>query len=248
MPLETAKTAGMAMDGGLEAKLQAATNEDTTGLPEYLVRNYWWAYLTPTSLHLFDNWLFLTCLLWGNLPRLVRAACVEFRPGQSVLQAANAYGSIATELARTVGADGRLDLVDVAPLQVEHVNRKLAPFPHARARVADATRPGGAIYDGVCCFFLLHEIPDDEKRAVVDALLARVGPGGKVVFIDYHRAQWWHPLRAPMSLVFRWLEPFANSLIGSEIKAFASGPGAFGWSKETFFGGLYQKVVAVRRG
>ncbi len=236
------------MDGGLEAKLQTATSNDTSGLPEYLVRNYWWAYLTPASLQIFDNWLFLTCLLWGNLPRLVRASCIEFAPGQSILQAANAYGNIATELARTVGANGRLDLVDIAPLQVEHVNRKLAPYPQAQARVGDATRPGGAIYDGVCCFFLLHEIPDAEKRAVVDALLARVEPGGKVVFIDYHRTTWWHPLRAPMGLVFRWLEPFANSLIDSEIRAFASNPDTFTWAKETFFGGLYRKVVATRQG
>lgn len=51
-----------------------------------------------------------------------------------------------------------------------------------------------------------------------------------------------------MGLVFRWLEPFANSLIDSEIRAFASNPDTFTWTKETFFGGLYQKVVATRRG
>lgn len=235
------------MDGGLEANVTTATGDAPVGLPDYLVRTYWWAYLTPASLHLFDNWLFLTCLLWGNLPRLVRAACTEFEPGQSVLQAANAYGNLATELARTVGPAGRLDLVDIAPLQVDHVNRKLAPYPHAAARVGDAARPGPGRYDGVCCFFLLHEIPDAEKRAVVDALLKKVEPGDKVVFIDYHRTAWWHPLRAPMGLVFRTLEPFANSLIGSEIQHFASDADRFQWSKETFFGGLYQKVVATRR-
>lgn len=235
------------MDGGLEANVRTTTDNERDGLPDYLVRNYWWAYLTPASLHLFDNWVFLTCLLWGNLPRLVRTACAEFEPGQSVLQAANAYGNLATELARTVGPQGRLDLVDIAPLQVDHVNRKLAPYPHARARVGDASRPGAGTFCGVCCFFLLHEIPDKEKRAVVDALLDQVDPGGKVVFIDYHRAVWWHPLRGPMSLVFRWLEPFANGLIDREISDFASSADQFDWTKETFFGGLYQKVVAVRR-
>lgn len=235
------------MDGGLEANLGTVSEDVRDDLPDYLVRNYWWAYLTPASLHIFDNWLFLTCLLWGNLPRLVRAACVEFVPGQSILQAANAYGNLATELARTVGPQGRLDLVDIAPLQVDHVNRKLAPYPHAEARVGDAASPGPGIYDGVCCFFLLHEIPDTEKRAVVDALLKKVEPGDKVVFIDYHRTVWWHPLRGPMSLVFRFLEPYANDLIDREIEGFASDAAAFEWRKETFFGGLYQKVVAVRR-
>ncbi len=235
------------MDGGLEANIATASDSANAELPDYLVRNYWWAYLTPTSLHIFDNWLFLTFLLWGNLPRLVRAACIEFEAGQSILQAANAYGNLATELAQRVGPTGRLDLVDIAPLQVAHVNRKLQPYPHAQARVADASCPGVGVYDGVCCFFLLHEIPDGEKRAVVDALLSKVEPGHKVVFIDYHRTQWWHPLRGPMGLVFRLLEPFAQSLISREIRDFASNADAFTWSKETFFGGLYQKVVAIRR-
>jgi SAM-dependent methyltransferase len=235
------------MDGSLEANLRTTSDSQPAGLPDYLVQTYWWAYLTPSSLHIFDNWLFLTALLWGNLPRLVRAVCEEFTTGQSVLQAANAYGNLATELAETVGPQGRLELIDIAPLQVEHVGRKLARYPQARVRVCDAATPGPGLYDGVCCFFLLHEIPDERKHAVVNALLDRLRPGGKLVFIDYHRAAWWHPLRAPMGLLFRWLEPFAPGLIGREVEYFASNAAEFTWTKQTFFGGLYQKVVARRR-
>jgi len=234
------------MDGGIGTKLVENVRSVSPGLPEYLVRTYWWAYLTPTSLRLLDNPFVLTAILWGNLPRLVRAACDEFQPGACVLQAASAYGNLSPELAAQVGPTGRLDVIDIAPLQVAHVQRKLKRYPHARARVADATEPVEGIYDGVCCFFLLHEIPDAEKRAAVDALLGAVEPGGKVVFVDYHRAVRWHPLRAPMGLVFRWLEPFAYGLVDREIRSLASKPYDFVWSKETFFGGLYQKVVAVR--
>jgi hypothetical protein len=235
------------MDGGIESKFVEEVRSEGPGLPDYLVRTYRWAYLTPTSLLLLDNPVVLTAILWGNLPRLVRTACEEFEEGQRILQAASAYGNLSVELAAQVGASGRLEVIDVAPLQVAHVQRKLADFPQARARVADATAPGGGIYDGVCCFFLLHEIPDQEKRAVVDALLAAVEPGSKVVFVDYHRVRPWHPLRAPMGLVFRWLEPFAFGLVDREIQSFAEARDEFTWSKETFFGGLYQKVVAVRK-
>jgi SAM-dependent methyltransferase len=235
------------MDGGIEAKLVEETTPKQPLLPDYLVNTYRWAYLTPTSLLLLDNPIVLTVILWGNLPRLVRAARGEFEPGQRVLQAASVYGNLSPELAARVGPNGRLDVIDIAPLQVAHVRRKLSDFPHARARIADAAAPGGGIYDGVCCFFLLHEVPDDQKRAVVDALLASVGPGGKVVFVDYHRARPWNPLWAPVGLVFRWLEPFAFGLVHREITDFASAPERFDWSKETFFGGLYQKVVAVRQ-
>ena len=237
------------MDGGLEADLRASARNEATELPEYLVRNYWWAYLTPASLFVFDNPVFLTALLWGNLPRLVRAACGEFAAGETVLQAANAYGNLCTELAETVGVEGRLDVIDISPLQVEHVQRKLAPYPHTRVWIADAASPDGGLYDGICCFFLLHEIPDDLKHAVVASLLAKVRPGGKVVFVDYHRAVRWHPLRRPMDLVFRWLEPFAFGLIDREIADFAGAAGeGFTWTKTTFFGGLYQKVVAIKAG
>ncbi|MBK8174122.1 MAG: class I SAM-dependent methyltransferase [Rhodospirillales bacterium] len=235
------------MDGGIKAKRIEALEAERPGLPDYLVNTYTWAYLTPASLLLLDNRVVLTAILWGNLPRLIRTARVEFEPGQSVLQAASAYGNLSPELAAQVGPQGHLDVIDIAPLQVAHVQRKISEYPHAHARVADAAAPGGGVYDGVCCFFLLHEIPDAQKHAVVDALLDKVEPGGKVVFVDYHRVGRWHPLRGPMHLVFRLLEPYATGLIEREIVDFASQPERFHWTKETYFGGLYQKVVAVRQ-
>lgn len=234
------------MDGGLEGERAAPVILTRLQLPEYLVKTYSWAYLRPVSLLLLDNPVVLSLILWGNLARLVETACQEFAPGQRILQAANAYGPLARELARVVGPEGALEVIDIAPLQVAHCERKLAEFPQARARHADATAPGGGLYDGVCCFFLLHEVPDDYKRAVVDALLAVVPEGGKVVFVDYHRSAAWHPLRGIMHLVFRWLEPFAFGLLDQEIRSFASEADGFEWRKETFFGGLYQKVVATR--
>jgi SAM-dependent methyltransferase len=238
------------MDGGIDI---AATVLDDAKLqepplPDYLVNTYTWAYLTPASLLLLDNPIVLTAILWGNLPRLVRAACAEATAGQRILQAANVYGYLSAELAGTVGADGRLDVIDIAPIQVEHCRRKLEKFPQARVWRGDAASPGGSLYDVVFCFFLLHEVPDAKKRAVVDGLMTAVRPGGKIVFIDYHDARRWHPLRRLMRGIFHLLEPYAFGLIEGEIRDLAGAPGEFTWTKQTFFGGLYQKVVAVRRG
>lgn len=235
------------MDGGIETCSASAREADVPQLPDYLVNTYTWAYLKPSSLLLLDNTFVVTAILWGNLSRLIRVNCAELRPGQRVLQAASVYGRYSLDLATALGPSGRLDVIDIAPLQVAHCRRKLAAFPQARVRVADAARPGGGTYDAVCCFFLLHEIPDDHKRQVVDALLAAVPPGGKVIFTDYHRVRAWHPLRWPMHLVFRLLEPFAFGLIEREIADFASERDVFHWRKTTFFGGLYQMVVAERR-
>ncbi len=79
------------------------------------------------------------------------------------------------------------------------------------------------------------------------SLLGRLVVGGKAIFIDYHGPVSWHPLGALMRLVFRTLEPFATSLTHNEISSFASHHDNFDWRKQTFFGGLYQQVVARRR-
>ena len=237
------------MDGRADADVVITAEAEpleSFGLPDYLVRTYTWAYLRPSSLLLLDNHLVVASILWGNFWRLVRVACREFAAGQSVLQAASVYGNLSAQLAATVGRDGALEVIDIAPLQVDHCRRKLARFPQASVRVADAAAPGSHSYDGVCCFFLLHEIPDDHKRAVVDALLDRVEPGGKVVFVDYHKPHALHPMRPVMYGVFRWLEPYAFGLLAREIRDIASDAAAFRWHKETYFGGLYQKVVAER--
>ena len=92
-----------------------------------------------------------------------------------------------------------------------------------------------------------HELPDDYKRAVVDASLASLASGGKAIFVDYHRPHWAHPLRGVMSLVFDLLEPFAKKMWSREIAGFATDGRDFTWRKQTSFGGLYQMTVAHRR-
>lgn len=216
-------------------------------IPRYLEEVYWWAYMRPGSLTVFDHSAVVSAILWGNYGRLKRILFDELEAGRNVLQAACVYGDLCPRLARIIGDRGRLDIVDIVPLQVENCNRKLSPFPWSRARIADAALPGGASYDVVCCYFLLHELPDDHKRAVVDALLDSVAPGGKAVFVDYHRPRALHPLRPVMALVFALLEPFARRMWRSEIESFSGRGDDFVWRKETCFGGLYQKVVAERR-
>ncbi len=96
-------------------------------------------------------------------------------------------------------------------------------------------------------FFLLHELPDSYKCAVVDALLARLSPGGKAIFVDYHEPAAWHPLRGFMQRVYARLEPFAQSMWHNQIEDFASNADTCDWHTETYFGGLYQKVTARAR-
>ena len=235
------------LDQPAPRELAEPLHPEVPPLPAYLVDTYSWAYLRPRSLHLLDRHLVVNGILWGNYHALVRAACREFAKGDSILQAASVYGNLSSRLAVQVGTDGFLDIIDVAPLQVAHCRRKLAGHDNVRVRVADAAIPGRVGYDAACCFFLLHEVPDVQKRQIVNALLAAIRPGGKVVFVDYHRPVRWHPLRPVMAAVFRWLEPYASGLVSRSIREFAERPQDFHWRKETRFGGLYQMVVAQSR-
>ncbi len=216
-------------------------------IPRYLQDTYAWAYLWPTSVWLLDRSWVASAILWGNYRRLKQAAFSEVRPGQRVLQAACVYGDLSCDLGKLVGPRGRLEIIDVAPIQVANCRRKLNGIGNAHVRLADATAPGGGPYDVVCCFFLLHELPDDRKRTVIETLLSTVAPGGSVVFVDYHKPGFLHPLRWLMGFVFDWLEPFARTLWKREISSLAISAEQFTWRKETYFGGLYQKVVARRR-
>ncbi|MBI2978802.1 MAG: class I SAM-dependent methyltransferase [Rhodospirillales bacterium] len=213
-------------------------------VPDYMRDVYRWAYIDPRNVRLLDRNIVVSTILWGNNRRLQRITFGEFEPGQRVLQAAHVYGDVVPNLARRIGPKGHLEAIDITPIQVACMRRKLTGLPWVRVRRANAREPGGGPYDGVCSYFLLHEVPDDWKRAIVDGLLASVKPGGKAVFLDYHQPPAWHPLKGLMSTIFDHLEPFAKGLWDREIWELAENAAGFSWRKETYFGGLYQKVVA----
>lgn len=215
-------------------------------IPPYLSDTYTWAYLSDLGTRVFDRQAVVSAILWGNAGRLIRAVTGELEPGWRVLQPACVYGSFSADVARRLGPQGRLEVSDIAPIQVALTRRKLHGIANAEVGLWDAASAGRGPYDAVTCFFLLHEVPEDYKRRIVDTLLDSVRPGGKVVFVDYHRPAPLHPLRPVMAGVFAALEPFADALWSREIASYANRAEDFSWRKETFFGGLYQKTVALR--
>lgn len=178
--------------------------------------------------------------------------CVgEFKSGQKVLQAAAVYGDFSERLVRQLGKEGELVVVDVAKVQLERTKKKLAGYTTKCSVLAGDLAdplPDAGPYDAVCCFLLLHEVPTDAREKIVQNLLAACKPDGYVVFVDYHMPSIFNPLKPVMHAVWRLLEPYAESLINSSIEA-AGGELSkeFEWSKETSFGGLYQKVIARRK-
>lgn len=220
-------------------------------LPLYLEQTYWWAYLHPRGVRLFERQWLVNLILWGNYRRLHEAALEEMSPpiGGRTLQVACVYGDFTAQLAWRLGPGGCLDVVDVAPIQLDNLRRKLGSQPGVSLHHRDSADLGfrDASYDQVIVFFLLHEQPEHIRAQTVAEALRVVRPGGKVIFVDYHRPVRSNPFRYLMKPVLALLEPFALDLwfreIGSWLPA-AMEPRSL--EKQTYFGGLYQKVVIVR--
>ena len=222
-------------------------------IPDYLIRTYGWAYVNPRSVHLLDRDLVVSAILFFNARRLMKMAVDEFTPGQHVMQSACVYGDFTQRLLNRLGDDGKLDIVDAAPIQISNLKRKMPDAPNLHTHLGNVARTEtfAALktpFDAVCCFFLLHEVPAEERVKIVHNLLKAVKPGGKIVFTDYHQYAPWHPLRPVMAFVFRYLEPYAPSLCASDITAISPLGKNFSWRKKTIFGGLYQIVVGQHNG
>jgi len=220
-------------------------------LPLYLEQTYWWAYLHPRAVRLFERQWLVNLILWGNYRRLHDAALAEINPltGFKTLQVACVYGNFTEQLARRLGPGARLDVVDVAPIQLDNLRKKIGPSPGVSLHHRDSADLGfrDASYDQVVVFFLLHEQPERVRARTVAEALRVVRPGGKVIFVDYHRPARSNPLRYLMKPLLALLEPFALDLWLREIGAWLPAtlqPRSL--KKQTYFGGLYQKVVVVR--
>jgi ubiquinone/menaquinone biosynthesis C-methylase UbiE len=220
-------------------------------IPDYLQKNYWWAYLDPRSVKFFEHQWIVNLILWGNFARLRDAALAKM--GSDItgrtLQIACVYGDFTPTLARRLAPSGRLDVVDVAPIQLENLRRKIGVDDSVFLHQSDASdlRFANSSFDHAILFFLLHELPLEVRKRALREALRVIKPGGKLVIVDYHRPGWWHPLRYLMLPVFKTLEPFALDLWQCEIADWIP-PDlcAQGLRKSLFFGGLYQQVIITR--
>jgi ubiquinone/menaquinone biosynthesis C-methylase UbiE len=237
-------------DGGLPAAAPVSYHEDAK-VPEYLMRHYWWAYVHPRAVQFFDRPWLINLILLGNYRRLRKAALAEFAdaPMGNILQIACAYGDLSPSLAKRAAVqEGMLDVVDVLPIQLKNLKWKLPARLPARLLRMDSTdlKLPAARYDWVLLFFLLHEQPEAERAKTVAEALRVLKADGKLIIVDYGRPHRFNPLRYLLHPFLMLLEPFALSLMKRPIAALLP-PGMI-TRRQSYFGGLYQKVVACRQG
>jgi ubiquinone/menaquinone biosynthesis C-methylase UbiE len=220
-------------------------------IPEYLQKTYWWAYVHPNAVRVFERQWLVNLILWGNFARLRDAALQEL--GEVIrgktLQVACVYGNFTEHLVNRLDPQASLDVIDVAPVQIKNLHDKLKNSSQVTVQRQDSTdlQFEDASRDAVVVFFLLHEQPVEVRRKTIAEALRVTKPGGKLIFVDYHCPAVSNPFRYVMVPILTTLEPFAMDLWRGEISDWL--PSAIQISKvekQTYFGGLYQKVVITR--
>jgi ubiquinone/menaquinone biosynthesis C-methylase UbiE len=205
----------------------------------------------PRGVHLFEREWLVNLILFGNYGRLRDRALADL--GAPVLgrtlQVACVYGDLTLRLCAALAGSARLEVVDILPIQLKNLRAKLPSDERITLLQGDSSSLAAAdsSFDQVLLFFLLHEQPEQVRRATLAEAMRVVKPGGKIVIVDYHRPVRLHPMRPLMRAVFRRLEPYAIDLWRHEIAEFMPrelAPASL--RKETFFGGLYQKLVLIR--
>lgn len=217
-------------------------------IPKYLEQVYWWAYVHPNAVRVFEREWLVNLILFGNYGRLRDAALAELGApvtGQT-LQLACVYGNLTPRLARRLAPGASLDVVDILPVQLKNLAAKLPADDRIVLLQGDSSSLacGDACYDQALLFFLLHEQPEAERAKTVHEALRVMKPGGTLVIVDYGKPRWWNPMRYLLPPFLMLLEPFALSLMRRPIADLL--PPDMKIRRTRYFGGLYQKVVATR--
>jgi len=220
-------------------------NSQAPQLPKYLTETYWWAYVHPNAVWFFERQWLVNLILWGNFYKLRDLALKEFDNPSTILQVACVYGNFTERLAKN-HPNSEIHVIDVAKIQLQNLEKKISGSENVFLHNLDSSKLSfnDSSFDNVIVFFLLHEMPENVRKATITEAIRVLKPGGKAVFVDYHKPSLWNPFRLIMIPILKFLEPFALDLWRTEIKTWV--PEVAEIRKETYFGGLYQKVIVIK--
>ena len=216
--------------------------------PPYLKNIYGWLYKKSKYYDLLDNACLLNILTLGAHHILTKELTKEIYPHSKVLQIGATHGSQIqkTYLALESEQNASYTIVDILPNIIEKKQKKHLNH-HINWIKKDATKPFKENYDTIICYMLLHELPPRTRAKILNNLINTLSPNGKIIFIDYHLPSPYNPLKYLIRAINRLYQPFAETLWKSSIKSLTPEAEKCTWSKQTYFGGMYQKVVATKK-
>ena len=193
------------------------------GVPVYLARYYWWAYLWPKAVWFFDHQFIINAILFGQYNKLMCATPERLKqaPVERVLQLTCVYGSLTPNLIRYIGP-AVLHLTDVATVQLRLAQAKVTGRHGLCATRMNAEQLGyrSDSFSTIVLFFLLHEMPPEARRHTLSECMRILKPGGSLIITEYGELPTRHWLYriAPVRRIITWLEPFLDSFWHEDIR------------------------------
>lgn len=224
----------------------------TVAIPHYLQANYWWAYIHPRGVRVFERQWLVNLILWGNYKRLSDAVLGGYghKISGRTLQIACAYGNLTPRLAEKIVDGGVLEVIDILPIQLYNLARKLEKDSPVKLHCMDSatlTYPDQH-FERALLFFLLHEQPLAVRKRTLAEAIRVLKPGGTLTIVDYARPGRLNPMRYIMTPILALLEPYALDLWREEISSWLPhNANITRVEKQHFFGGLYQ-IITLQAG
>jgi len=194
------------------------------GMPIYLVRYYWWAYLWPKAVWFFDHQPVINAILFGQYNRLMSATLERLKqaPLERVLQLTCVYGSLTPNLIRHLKS-APLHITDVAPVQLALAQSKAAAKNELFATRMNAEQLGyrADSFSTIVLFFLLHEMPHEARCHTLSESLRTLQVGGSLILTEYGPlpTKSWLYRFPPTRWVITRLEPFLESFWHEDVEA-----------------------------
>lgn len=183
------------------------------GVPEYLARYYWWAYLWPWGIWFFDHQPVINAILFRQYDSLLEKtlAQAETGPNARLLQLTCVYGKLTPSL--LAHARNEVHLCDIAAGQLQLARRKTLPFGnrcHPARMNAECLAYRDNSFDQVIVFFLFHEMPAGARHKTYAEIARVVRPGGSILVTEYAEAPRKNGLYrfVPFRSLLGHLEPF----------------------------------------
>jgi len=187
-----------------------------SSMPEYLAKNYWWAYLSPAGIRFFDHPFMVNRILWGQYHKIAAdtVKLLSTESDYSLAEISCAYGEIIPKIGEGSNAK-EIHLFDIAPIQLDQARKKITAnntqekFHMFEANAEKIPLADNAV-DTSLLFFLLHELPVAVRENVLQETLRITKPNGRIIIADYApktKSHWFHRLKFFRN-IFETLEPF----------------------------------------
>lgn len=213
-------------------------------LPPYMQILFNKIYQNKILTALFDDERIVKLAHFGIKKKIMKDLLRDVAKNAHVLQIGLTFGDEIDCIYQKVKKQGKLDVFDVSALQLEYAKNK---YEQKNIELVNynAALPWDEKYDVVICYNLLHELPLQTRRQVMDNVLNSLAMGGKAIFVDYAKPVWWQLLRYPLFVFNRLYRPFCESLWQQPLENFSSKKDGFRWQHSYYGGKLWQKTIAV---